>query len=67
MNDRKVFEEKIKSFIDVMSYVTLQAEQCHNSELTCDNDCRYLKRKREMESSTPLDNKRRETFNRRPR
>ena len=60
MVDRKLFNEKISCFIDVMSSIPVPSNKFTTSELTCDNYYRDLKRKRDMESSTPLNSKRRE-------
>ena len=57
MVDKKVFNENIMCFIDVMSNIQ---KSCATLELTGVNTCRFQKRKREMDSSTPVFNKRRE-------
>ena len=62
LNDKKSFEEKITNFIYVMSNVNKMSnvsKKRTTPELMC-NIYRYSKRKRSMESSTPVFNKRRE-------
>ena len=57
LDDKKIFNEKIGCFINVMSKIH---NSCDMMELTCENSYRLSKRKREMDASTPINNKRRE-------